>query len=469
MKKIKINLLLGLGIGALIATSAPYESFYFEDTFSYTEKIVLTEEHRTQYVMIDLDCFTRWDKFSIIFGGVHPDSDLKDLLISRHNSNILLDVGPDLQNERFSAELIFRESQMGQQIYTLHWQGTGSIEIDYIQVFVESKEIDFSAEPEHPFLNMESFSYMEQQFCLGRILTCNCTLEEGGDITMLEDCDGDGAPYTEDCDECDPDAENYDCDGDGYSAESDCFDFFPSAEINHDCDNDGDSPPFDCDDFNYQIDTNGDCDEDGVETYEDCDDQNPALPLDNDLDCDGVLSDDDCDDQNPYVGSSEDCDGDGIIYTEDCDDSIQTGFYLGSILEDEDCDGFITENDCDDQDPLVTEYLTYTGDLLLSSQEEIEAWRCLQSLTGALHIEGETISSIAPLNSLESITDSLVIRDNPSLEDVFDGSTLQYVGTSVTVENNPLLCQSMVTGLTQALQSNNESLIVDTCCNNEDC
>ena len=416
MKNLAIPLMLILGLGALIATSPSYRPFSVRDTFSYTDTIVLTEEHRTQYVMLDLDCYTSWNTLTMTVLG-QGSAEAGDLLISRHNSNVLADI--TTSDYEFSAQLVHTSGHMGQHIYELHWRGRGNLKIDSItfDVITEDYMTEAVSDIAHPFLGPHSFYDLEQEVCFGRILTCNCSREEGGDITKLEDCDGDGTPYTEDCDECDSDAENYDCDNDGFPAGKDCNDFSYSNEMPYDCDGDGVPNDYDCDDFNYQIEDNGDCDADGIPSQDDCGDQNPALPLATDLDCDGVPSDSDCDDLNP----------------------------------------------------LFSDYFDHEGTISLSSPSELEAWRCLRNLTGSLYIENSNIESISALSALESITEGLFIRNNSMLQDIFDGTTLQDVGYSVIIENNSLLCQSMVSEFVNSITENNEDMIIEVCCNDEDC
>ena len=108
----------------------------------------------------------------------------------------------------------------------------------------------------------------------------------------IRDMDNDGASFTEDCDDNNPDV--------------------GSIEDDEDCDEI--ASDIDCDDNDAANTTTneGDLDCDGIPTEVDCDDNDASNTNTNegDLDCDGDPDDSDCDDENPetYTGAIEYCD-----------------------------------------------------------------------------------------------------------------------------------------------------------------
>ena len=108
----------------------------------------------------------------------------------------------------------------------------------------------------------------------------------------IRDMDNDGASFTEDCDDNNPDV----------------------GSIEDDADCDQITSALDCDD-NDPSNTNtneGDLDCDSIPTETDCDDNDAENTNTNegDLDCDGDPDESDCDDENPdiYTGAIEYCD-----------------------------------------------------------------------------------------------------------------------------------------------------------------
>ena len=146
----------------------------------------------------------------------------------------------------------------------------------------------------------------------------DCSDSDASDAANINDCDQDGIPKSQDCDDYNPNTVN-DMDCDGILAENDCNDYDPSTINDMDCD--------------------------GVQTIDDCDDTDPNTV--NDMDCDGIQTENDCDDYSAIVGSNaNDLDCDGVQTIDDCDDTDP------NTVNDMDCDGIQTENDCDDRDPL---------------------------------------------------------------------------------------------------------------------
>ena len=146
----------------------------------------------------------------------------------------------------------------------------------------------------------------------------DCSDGNAEDVVNINDCDQDGIPKDQDCDDYDPLTVN-DMDCDGIKTTDDCDDYDPLTVNDMDCD--------------------------GVLTIDDCDDTDPNTI--NDMDCDGIPTANDCDDMSAVIGSNaNDLDCDGIPTANDCDDSDP------ATINDMDCDGIKTENDCNDSDPL---------------------------------------------------------------------------------------------------------------------
>ena len=79
----------------------------------------------------------------------------------------------------------------------------------------------------------------------------------------------------------------------------------------------------------------------------------------------------------------------------------------------------------------ATAYGTYTGNVLLASQVEVDAF-VWSEITGSLTISGNDITSLGPISSLTTLGGSLVMGTNPALTDVVDAfPSLTRVGGGI--------------------------------------
>ncbi len=162
----------------------------------------------------------------------------------------------------------------------------------------------------------------------------------------------------------------------------------------------------------------------------DCNDADPAINPGATEACNGL--DDDCDGIVP--ADEQDNDGDGYMVCEnDCDDTdpdVNPGATEICNGIDDDCDGDIDEG--------VSSGETFTGNVTLASQADVDAWQaCYSKIDGNLTISGYNISNLGPLINIEEVTGSVSIFYNGSSLTSLDGlDNLATVGGSLSIFYN---------------------------------
>ncbi len=162
----------------------------------------------------------------------------------------------------------------------------------------------------------------------------------------------------------------------------------------------------------------------------DCNDADPAINPGATETCDGL--DNDCDGTIP--ADETDADGDGYMVCEnDCDDSdpdVNPGATETCNGIDDDCDGDIDEG--------VSSGETFTGNVTLASQADVDAWQaCYSKIDGNLTISGYNISNLGPLINIEEVTGSVSIFYNGTPLTSLDGlDNLATVGGSLSIFYN---------------------------------
>lgn len=265
-----------------------------------------------------------------------------------------------------------------------------------------------------------------------------CNFCGTGYVDNDEDCDDTNAAIsggtTEICDGIDNDCdgmidEGFDVDGDGYSTcMGDCNDsnpnIYPGAtEVCDGADNNCDGT----------VDEGFDTDGDGYTICGgDCDDSDPSVNPGAIEVCDGV--DNNCDGVVDEGCANLDLDGDGYsVVAGDCDDN-DASVNPGAT---EICDGI--DNDCDGTIDNVIGGGTFTGNITLANQTQVDALsQCITIIDGSLTILGTNITNLNALSNLTEVTQNMVVQIT-DLSDLTGLENLVSIGGTVIVKSNASL------------------------------